>query len=106
MKTKGKPFEPSCLATTLGSLPHTDVTYATHLMFESTPEIPAWVQFPRRTFHENMMAQFTEGMPGLAEGEDRIYFDTTALGFTEQITDFYAHCIWLKSPEQVLILAL
>jgi hypothetical protein len=39
-------FEPCCLATTIGSLPHTDVALGTHLMFESTPEIPAWVQFP------------------------------------------------------------
>ena len=32
-------FEPCCLATTIGSLPHIDVTHGTRLMFESTPEI-------------------------------------------------------------------
>ncbi|MBU0703680.1 MAG: hypothetical protein KKC18_07415, partial [Chloroflexi bacterium] len=84
-------FEPRCLATTIGSLPHTDVALGTDLMFESTPEIPSWVQFPKRVFHENMMAQFTEGMPGLvlAEDEERLYFDTTAPDFVEQLTDFY-----------------
>jgi hypothetical protein len=82
-------FEPCCLATTIGSLPHTDVTRGTSLMFESTPEIPAWVQFPRRVFYENMMVQFTEGMPALVEDEEQIYFDTTAPDFVDQLTDFY-----------------
>jgi hypothetical protein len=59
-------------------------------MFESTPEIPAWVQFPKRAFRENMMVQFTEGMPGLVEDGDRVYFDTAAPDFIEQLTDFYA----------------
>jgi len=58
-------------------------------MFESTPEIPAWVQFPKRIFYENMMVQFTEGMPGLVENGDRLYFDTTMPDFIEQLTDFY-----------------
>ncbi len=91
MKAKGGRFEPHCLATTLGSLPHTDVAHGTRLMFESTPEIPAWPQFPRRAFHENMMVQFTEGMPGLVEEGDRVYFDTQAPDFTDQLTGFYGY---------------
>jgi len=82
-------FEPRCLATTVGSLPHTDVALGTRLTLESTPEIPSWVQFPRRVFRENMMVQFTEGMPGLVEESDRVYFDTTSFDFVEQLTDFY-----------------
>ncbi|HUV88713.1 MAG TPA: hypothetical protein VMY80_03595 [Anaerolineae bacterium] len=82
-------FEPCCLATAIGSLPHTDVARGTALMFESVPEIPTWVQFPRRVFHENMMVQFTERLPGLVEEGDRVYFDTGASAFTEQLTDFY-----------------
>ena len=83
-------FEPCCLATTIGSLPHTNVALGTRLMFESTPEIPSWVQFPRRAFRENMMVQFTEAMPGLVGDEGRVYFDTRAPDFIEQLTDFYA----------------
>jgi methionine synthase II (cobalamin-independent) len=82
-------FEPCCLATTIGSLPHTDVALGTGLIFENTPQIPAWVQFPRRVFHENMMVQFTEGMPGLVEDGERVYFDTGAPDFINQLTDFY-----------------
>jgi methionine synthase II (cobalamin-independent) len=88
--SEGPPFEPRCLATTIGSLPHTDVSLGTALMFECTPEIPTWVQFPRRIFRESMIVQFTEGMPGLVEDGDRIFFDTNAPDFTEQLTDFFA----------------
>jgi methionine synthase II (cobalamin-independent) len=91
-------FEPRCLATTIGSLPHTDVARGTALMFESTPEIPAWVQFPKRAWHENMMVQFTEGMPGLVQGEDRIYFDTANPDLVEQLTDFYTR--YLAATEE------
>ena len=82
-------FEPCCLATTIGSLPHKDFERGTELMFTSTPEIPSWVQFPRRTFHENMMVQFTEGMPALVQDGDRVYFDTQATDYTDQLTLFY-----------------
>jgi hypothetical protein len=92
-------FKPRCLATTIGSLPHTDPARGTALMFESTPEIPAWVQFPRRAFHENMMVQFTEEMPGLAEDQDsRVYFDTAAPDFVDRLTDFYAR--YLAATEE------
>ncbi len=84
-------FEPRCLATTLGSLPNTDVSRGTRLMFASTPEIPSWVQFPKRDFHENMMVQFTEGLPGLVEADDRVTFDSSAPDFVDQLTDFYTH---------------
>jgi methionine synthase II (cobalamin-independent) len=83
-------IEPRCRATTLGSLPHTDVVRGTDLIFEHTPDIPAWPQFPKRIVYEGMMVQFTEGMPGLVEDGDRFYFDTAASDFVEQLTDFYA----------------
>ena len=82
-------FKPRCLATTIGSLPHKDVERGTELMFTSTPQIPSWVQFPRRVFHENMMIQFTEGMPALVHDVDRVYFDTQAADYTDQLTQFY-----------------
>jgi hypothetical protein len=83
-------FEPCCLATTIGSLPHTDLVRGTALMFEKTPEVPSWVQFPKRSLYENMMVQFTEGMPGLVQDGGRFYIDTAGRDFVEQLTDFYA----------------
>lgn len=82
-------FEPRCLATTIGSLPHNDVERGTALMLSSTREIPSWVQFPRRSLYENMMIQFTEGMPALVHEGDRMYFDTQAADYTDQLTQFY-----------------
>jgi hypothetical protein len=82
-------FEAFCLATTIGSLPHTDVVRGTALIFEHTPEIPSWVQFPKRNQYENMMIQFTEGMPALVQDGDRTYFSTSINDFSEQLTYFY-----------------
>ena len=82
-------FEPFCLATTIGSLPHTDVARGTALMFKNTPEIASWVQFPKRNRYENMMMQFTEGMPALVQDGDRIYISTSADNFSEQLAYFY-----------------
>lgn len=84
-------FEPCCLSTTIGSLPHTDVVRGTDLIFEYTPEIASWVQFPKRTLYENMILQFTEGMPALIQDGDRIYFNTSINDFPEQLTFFYHH---------------
>ena len=85
-------FEPNCLATTIGSLPHADAVRGTRLIFECTPQIPAWVQFPRRVWRENMMVQFTEGMPGLLEDEvaESVSFNTAAPEFVDQLIDFYS----------------
>jgi hypothetical protein len=82
-------FEPFCLATTIGSLPHTDVARGTALMFKSTPEIPSWAQFPKRNRYENMTIQFTEGMPALVRDGDRICFSTSINDFPEQMAYFY-----------------
>ena len=82
-------FEPCCLATTIGSMPHTDVARGTALMFKNTPEIVSWVQFPKRNRFENMTIQFTEGMPALVHDGDRTYFSTSVSDFPEQMTLFY-----------------
>ncbi len=93
-------FEPCCLATTIGSLPHTDAVRATRLMLKSTPEIPSWVQFPKRDFHENMMMQFTEGLPALVRDGDRISFSTLADSYAEQLTDFYERYMAATETDQ------
>jgi hypothetical protein len=92
-------FEPCCMPTTLGSLPHTDVARGTELIFEHTPEIPAWGQFPRRALAENMMVQFTESMPGLVHAEERTFFDTAAPDWVDQLTDFYARYLAVEAGD-------
>jgi len=68
-------FELSGLPTAVGSMPHIDPKEASHLVARFLPEIPAWPQLPRRSFLENMYAQFSEGFPGVIIQENRIYVD-------------------------------
>lgn len=82
-------WKPNLRATTVGSLPHTDVMKGTALSLAATPEIPAWVQFPRRHPKEAMIIQFTGGMAGLREEGGRTFFDTKAPGFEEELLGFY-----------------
>jgi hypothetical protein len=82
-------MEPFCLATAIGSMPHTDAKRGTSLTLGCTPAIPSWVQFPKRAEQENMMLQFTEGIPGLVEQDERTILDASAPGFVDELTRFY-----------------
>ena len=64
------------LATSIGSLPHTDPVAACRVMTDTLP-IPAWPQLPRRGFKENMYVQYSEGFPGVVidERQERIWVD-------------------------------
>jgi hypothetical protein len=81
-------FEPQCLATTIGSLPLDDAREATELILTYTPQIPSWVQLAKRP-QEGMLVQFNEGLPGLTRSDQKVYFDTEAPGFQDEILHFY-----------------
>jgi methionine synthase II (cobalamin-independent) len=68
--------ELTLLATSIGSLPHTDPVAACRVMTDVLP-IPAWPQLPRRSFKENMYVQYSEGFPGVVidESQERIWVD-------------------------------
>jgi len=97
------PFEPRCLPTTLGSLPHTDAAQATALLLAHTPEIPTWVQLPKRTWHENMMVQYLEGLPGIVEENERAYFDTSRPGYDDALTDFFTRYLAVESGDDAAL---
>ena len=84
-----RPFEPCCLPTTIGSMPHRDARRATSLMLEATPQIPSWVQMPKLGADENMMVQFTGGIPGAVREGDRVVLDAGAEKFIDQQTAFF-----------------
>ncbi len=96
-------FEPCCLPTTLGSLPHTDPVEATALLLAHTPAIPAWVQLPKRAFHENMMVQYLEGLPGVVEENERAYFDTSQPGFEDELTEFFTRYLAVESGDEMAL---
>jgi methionine synthase II (cobalamin-independent) len=56
-------------------MPHIDPKEACSLVAKFLPEIPAWPQLPKRSFLENMYAQFSEGFPGVVIEDNRIYVD-------------------------------
>jgi len=72
--SKGR-FELNGLATAIGSMPHVDPQEACSLVLTHLPQIPAWPQLPKRSFLENMYAQFSEGLPGVVLEEERIWID-------------------------------
>ncbi|MEW5706412.1 MAG: methionine synthase [Actinomycetota bacterium] len=71
-------FKAKCMATAIGSVPHTDVEQACRLALNNLVHIPMWPQLPNISFKENMYVQYSQGMPGVTidETERRIYFDT------------------------------
>jgi len=67
-------FKPFLLTTGIGSLPHRDPYRASKMILHYFPESPYWPQLPSRGWREGMLAQFTEGMPGVATDGERVYF--------------------------------
>lgn len=74
----------------IGSLPLTDYRKAADLVWQYTPDIPLWVQLPRRP-GETITRQFAAGMPGLREENGRAVVDpddtSALLSFYEELTE-------------------
>ena len=64
-----------CLPTIIGSIPHTDPQAACSQVVRYLKDIPAWPQLPRRSFLENMYAQYSEGFPGVVIEGNSIHID-------------------------------
>jgi len=64
-----------CLPTVIGSMPHTNPSEACSLVSHYLRDIPAWPQLPKRSFRENMYAQFSQGFPGVVIEADKIFID-------------------------------
>ncbi len=78
----------NCLPTIIGSMPHTDPAAACAQVLQYLKDIPAWPQLPRRSFKENMNAQFSEGFPGISLSNDNLSIDRTK-GFDDALERFY-----------------
>ncbi|NQT05954.1 MAG: hypothetical protein HQ575_00260 [Candidatus Omnitrophica bacterium] len=66
-------------ATAIGSVPYTDARKACSKILSIYRDVPFWPQMPKRTFFENMYAQFMEGFPGavIDEAKKRVWVDTS-----------------------------
>ena len=54
------------LATGIGSLPYMEPEPALDLILANTPQAPHWPQLPKISFREQMVCQYSEGLPGVA----------------------------------------
>ncbi len=58
------------LATSIGSLPHTDADAASTVVLTRHPQLPAAPQLPVRSAREGMIAQGAQGIPGVTVRDD------------------------------------
>ncbi|RLA86431.1 MAG: hypothetical protein DRG31_00165 [Deltaproteobacteria bacterium] len=65
------PFE----ITAIGSLPHEDPKEACRFVLNHLTVLPHWPQLPQRDPNEDMIRQFSEGMPGLKEDERGLWVE-------------------------------
>ena len=79
----------NCLPTIIGSMPHKDPDRACSLVTRYLRDIPAWPQLPRRSFLENMTAQFSQGFPGVVIRDNRIFVDRSR-DWDEPLEELYA----------------
>lgn len=88
------PFDSAFATTGIGSFPHRDEKEVYPLILQNFPEIPFWPQFPKRSFLEGMVLQFSQGFPNLKwdEKKQTVWVDT-AQGFDQEVDRFYK---WLE----------
>ncbi|MHB0912350.1 MAG: uroporphyrinogen decarboxylase/cobalamine-independent methonine synthase family protein [Armatimonadota bacterium] len=83
-------FEPKCLATAIGSLPHPKAEDAAQVVLNSIPSAPIWPQLPARGMNEQMEIQYSEGLPRVVidREKERMYVDTTG-DYSMDLATFY-----------------
>ena len=89
-------FNPSGLATGIGSLPFTDPEQAIKFIRRYFPAIPHWPQMPRRGMEEHFVFQFLQPLvdAGLLVAKNHTYFfDTSQQSWPHGLTDFYTICL-------------
>ena len=83
-------FQPCCLATGIGSMPHPKVEDAVRVVLDCVPDAPFWPQLSARGLNEQMEVQYNEGLPRVVidRGKDRMYLNTAGDASMELAT-FY-----------------
>ena len=76
-------------ATGIGSVPFTDPKAACDIILENFKTIPFWPQLPRRSFRENMYAQYAERLPGVVIDEQGKSVHLESAGVAETVEEVY-----------------
>ncbi|MBW1982240.1 MAG: hypothetical protein JRJ12_13565 [Deltaproteobacteria bacterium] len=91
-------WQPSGAATLVGSLPHRDRQRALDLVYEEISEVPVWPQLSAYPM-EQMIEQFSEGLPGLVTREGRTFFHTSDSTFEQSVLEFYEEYLAVTAGE-------
>ena len=83
------PLDFHFLATGIGSVPYLDVHSTCRCILEACPQIPFWPQFVQRSPLEDMIIQFTEGLPFLKVTEGRRVLLTLHGHAEQELITFY-----------------
>lgn len=72
-------LKPRCIATAIGSLPHSNPEDAVKVVLENIPDAPIWPQLPALGMNEQMEIQYSENLPDVVidREKERMYVDTT-----------------------------
>ena len=83
-------FKGNFSATAIGSYPHDNVDDACNLILKTLPEVPCWPQLPERDMNEEMLVQYTEGLPFLKIDPKKksVYIDMPEDN-TDELEEFY-----------------
>lgn len=78
-------------ATAVGSLPCDSPEKALSLIFSCFEDFPVWPQLAKVNPNEDMIAQYTEAIPGTVfdKADNRWYIDPEAEDFYEKLEEFY-----------------
>ncbi len=95
-------FTPNGLPTLIGSLPAENHQQALDWILESTPAIPLWPQLPAIP-QERMLNQFIEGIPGIVETAESIYFDCETESFPEEQLAFFEEYLQVSEDSGALL---
>ena len=77
------------LTTHVGSVPYINPDNLTERL-NNLLDVPAWPQYSRRSFRENMYVQYSPNLPGICEDneQEKVYFDTSK-DLTDALEAFY-----------------
>jgi hypothetical protein len=88
-----------CMATAVGSFPHSDAGKALDIVFDTLSDAPLWPQLPKSALNEQMDIQFSEGMPRaiIDREKGRLYFNTSG-DYSEEFALFYESYMSAMDP--------
>ncbi len=83
-------FEPRCLATGIGSLPHPKAEDAVGVILNNVKGAPFWPQLPALGLNEQMEIQYNEGLPRVMidRVKERMFIDTAG-DYSMDLAAFY-----------------